>query len=350
MSTNIIWEDKGIIVGIIKYLTKNNKKSVILPNSRFKFLAKTLFYDTKFKKKGDGFHINIKNSGRDDLVINNLNNLDYITNNTDKVTLLPWYDKDNPLIMFNSSKKQKHSGSKENNKKKMINFVDKFNKNIRGKYHGRNFIGNHCTLNIWDSYYEHKILKKYTDKYDYYNIIAVYNFITKVLTSPCGYKKIIIVRHEIPVVLPTYVEKPVYVPVVIPKKIHRKDKKCEKCDRCDYDAYKQRLLKHTIISTTPGPGGTGPGGPGPGPGGTGPGGTGPGGTGPGGTGPGGTGPGGTGPGGTGPGGTGPGGTGPAGPGGTGPTGLTISSYDDLIKDVTRKIKTTSKLLELSQSI
>jgi hypothetical protein len=55
MNTNIIWENKGIIIGIIKYFIKYNddlkNKKIILSNNKFKYIMETLFYDIIFKKK-----------------------------------------------------------------------------------------------------------------------------------------------------------------------------------------------------------------------------------------------------------------------------------------------------------
>jgi hypothetical protein len=203
------------------------------------------------KKKGDGFNINIKNSERTDLVINNLNNMDTI--DTKKITLLPWHDKDNPIIMFNANDRingDKNSKKYENNKKKMVEFVKYFNKNSRWKNNETNFVSEHCNLNIWDSHYEYKILKKYAKKYSYYDAMSVYNFITKALTSPCCQTKTKIIRSvvNIPVIIPTVREKPVYIPVNIPKKIHPKEKKCEKC--ADTDVQKSTQLP-TLPPTSP---------------------------------------------------------------------------------------------------
>ena len=81
---NIIWEDKGILLGIMKYILKHNKnlidKNIIIENKKFRTILKSLFNHYSFKKKikKNGFEINIRNNKDNGLIINNINNLDTI--------------------------------------------------------------------------------------------------------------------------------------------------------------------------------------------------------------------------------------------------------------------------------
>src|SRR5579871_3594269 len=106
---NFVWETKGILLGIIYYILKKynyfKENIIIINDTKIRHILKFLFIDLDFSKKGEGFHINIKNNERSDLVINNLNNLSDL--HTKHIYLLPWYSKDNPIIMY------KHKDEKE---------------------------------------------------------------------------------------------------------------------------------------------------------------------------------------------------------------------------------------------
>ena len=170
--------------------------------------SKKLFYDFKIKKKGNGFNINIKNTKRTDLIINNLNNLDEI--NGKLVRILPWHDKDNPIIMFEYNLEKKYDILKL--KKKLI----KFDNNKRWLIYDDkiNFIEKKMRLRNWDTYMEYKILKKYVNKYKKFNIFEIYTYICyKLKNYGCDENKII--RIPIPIKVPVEIPVPIKVPVEI---------------------------------------------------------------------------------------------------------------------------------------
>lgn len=208
MLKNIIWEKKSIMLGIIFYLTKyhNNLKQdkIIIDNEMFRRIAKILFPDLRIKKKGDGFNINIRNNVKNGLIINNINNLDKIENK--KIRLLPWYDKDNPIIMFVHDKTE----SNIDKKKKDLKEFSKYRRFVR------RYLPNHVSLycgDIWDSYTEYRILKRYSKKYSV-AIEPVFYFISKILREHICDKKelryvgipireqiIVPVKHNVPIIV-----------------------------------------------------------------------------------------------------------------------------------------------------
>jgi hypothetical protein len=176
------WEDKSILLGIILFCTKNTKllknKKIILEYNRFIRILKVMFRNLTFGKKDNVdncFYINIKNNNNKDLVINNLNNIK--EPRTDQMKLLPWYDYNNPIIMYyydsnldvDELDEFKIYVQKFTHKKRFKNYTP--NNDIVCKYNCNN------NINIWDCYYEHKILKKYCKKYGN-NIKNIYNFIS----------------------------------------------------------------------------------------------------------------------------------------------------------------------------
>ena len=211
---NLVWENKGIILGIIRYIVKHIDelvdKIIIIDNDIVRSVLKKLFDDLTFKKKSKKvnlFVINIKNNNVGGLIINNINNLKNING---KIMLLPWYDKDNAIVMF------KYNENKEYDIQKIKNKINKFTENKRlnwysgDNYYNINFIEQKCNFRIWDTYMEYSILKKYVKYYDEYDIMYVYDYITNMLTeNRCQSKSVIGVG--VPIEVPTYV--PTYIPI-----------------------------------------------------------------------------------------------------------------------------------------
>jgi hypothetical protein len=190
-----IWEDKGIIIGLFAYLTNNHdnlqNKTIIINNNIYGSIIKMFFTKLKFKKKPkkkyiNKFFINIKSNAlpHQDLYINNLNN--FIEINNDKTRLLPWYDRDNPIVMFHYKKDGKHINM--DNLKEDIIYFDNF---IRyEKYNVPGMTKNKCIIDCWDTYYEVKILGKFVKLYVGYNVKSVNGTINKILLSPsCDIEK-----------------------------------------------------------------------------------------------------------------------------------------------------------------
>lgn len=220
---NIIWENKGIILGIISYLIeyreqfKNN--IIIIQNTKFNTIISNLFPDIKIMDSGSGFKINIKNQKNHGLIINNLQNLSTI--NAKKVRVLPWFDKDNPIVMYVHTKKKIYD------KNLFEDDLNIFNKDIR--FNPRQpieplyaeFIGQHCGLNIWDTYTEYDILLSYVQYYPN-NIFEINQYIDNELGGlRCEKPVFISVPIKVPVKIPVNV--PIKVPVEVPVKIPIKE-------------------------------------------------------------------------------------------------------------------------------
>ncbi len=216
--SNIIWEDKGIILGIISHLLKhyNSLSTITLQDTRFKYIAQTLFPLLKFTTKPAKTIFNIKNNTQSHIIINNINNIHEL--HTSKVTLLPWYNNQNPIIMY------KHN-DKSIDKSKLLADIKTFNKEEReGPYDVPYALARYCHINTWDALFEYQVLDRYSKQFKY-RVVDVYNFITGVLLEPsCLYEKVM------PVYLPYKV--PVRQDVLVPvekvvEKVVVKEKECD---------------------------------------------------------------------------------------------------------------------------
>lgn len=164
---NIIWENKGIILGIISYLIENHKQlkdnKIIIKNTKFNNVISNLFPNMKIMDNGSGFKINIKNQKNSGLIINNLQNLSII--NAEKITILPWFDKDNPIIMYLYTKKEIYDKNFLKTEINIFNEKERFIPRQQIDFQYTEFIQQHCGLNIWDTYTEYDILLSYIQYY-----------------------------------------------------------------------------------------------------------------------------------------------------------------------------------------
>ncbi len=205
----IIWENKGIVLGIILFILNNYNKVknrlIIIRNERYKFILERLFpkiefaYSNKYNildKKP--FDISVRDSNKNGLIITNINSLDQINGIP---MLLPWYDKYNPIIMF------LYNEDKVRNKDKIVKKINKFTVNDRRKPYGPvNFIEVLCKIKIWDTDFEHYVLERLWRKF-HYSKVSMYEFISDVLKEgPCRQVASVV---KYPVVYEKIVEKPV---------------------------------------------------------------------------------------------------------------------------------------------
>ncbi len=170
MSTGFIWEDKSIIIGIFVYLIKYHdilkkyRRRVVIDNFPYRNIIQFFFFDLKIRKQNKPHYkkpliINIKNV-RDEgsIYINNINNFRDL--NSKKIRILPWYDLDNPVVIF---EKMENYERDVDIVKKDITYFTKYIRRlptgIRGSTKGN------CIVDIWDAYYEIKILDLFVKKY-----------------------------------------------------------------------------------------------------------------------------------------------------------------------------------------
>ena len=104
-------EDRGIVFGLIKYITKNynffikHNQKIIIDHKIIRKIMVKFFPALYFPKKGEGLIVNIKNNKTDGLVLNYLKNCETIYTKEEKVKILPWSFKFNPLIMYLANNK-----------------------------------------------------------------------------------------------------------------------------------------------------------------------------------------------------------------------------------------------------
>ena len=196
----LTWEEKSIILGVIMYLSKHHEKminkTIIIQDKFYRTIIKKIFDDLMIKKKSnsvDIFQINIKNNVQNGLIINNLNNLNKINNK--KVILLPWYNIDNPIVMY------KWKPNEIGDIKKFKDDVKKFTKYERQRSYGINSImRTKHNVDMWDTYYEYKIIQKLLIPCPYYNVSEINNMINNYLLLP---------NNNQPIYIPKYY--PIYI-------------------------------------------------------------------------------------------------------------------------------------------
>lgn len=175
---NIVWIERGILFAIFAYILKNYDKlidkKIIIDSKNYRKFFSIIFPKLKFKKYKhelsdniDNFYFNIRRIIKKQDVI-----IDYISNykkyiNTKKIKLIPWYDLNDPLILY------KYNENKKLKIKKYIIFFKKFSSCRRADYNGT----------IWDSYIENKIMLSYIKKYPNIKFNFLLNFINTFIKS-----------------------------------------------------------------------------------------------------------------------------------------------------------------------
>jgi hypothetical protein len=164
---NIVWVDRGIILTIIyyiiKYYDKLLKKTIIIDNEGYRNFLGTIFPLMKIKKFTKhydyNFYFNVRKINRyQDIIIDYISNYNK-TINTTKIKLVPWFDMNDPLIVY------KYSNKYSVTIKKYLFFIDDFVKCRRGNYNG----------NMWDAYIEKNIILKYRNINRKVNLIQLLN-------------------------------------------------------------------------------------------------------------------------------------------------------------------------------
>jgi hypothetical protein len=232
---NVKWEDRGILLGIMYHILKKYKKlkyeEIYIREDKYRAFCTFIFKELDFTKEKDGeqYIISIKSIEDGDLNINNLNNLRNIT--TKKYHLLPWYDKDNPIIMFTNGKQNKSINS-------IREEIDDITC-IRGKPSKiRNQITDVC-YNIWDTRIEYYILGKYYKKFGI-SVDYLYNLLTNYLMSDMCMRDRMI---PYPVSFYQRVEVPTYIPIPIEK---TNNQHIEPVDKQNIEPVNKQNIEKTI--------------------------------------------------------------------------------------------------------
>ena len=170
---NIVWIERGIILMIIYFIIQNYKelknKNIIIENKKVRDFIKSIFYKltipNKTSSSSKNFYFNIRKIVKQqDFIIDYINNYDKDIP-TDRLWLVPYYDRNDPLIIYKYSKTKKISTKEYKNK------ISLFSNCQRGNYMNTN--------TYWDILYESTIINKSK------NIISsdIYNLLNTYLTS-----------------------------------------------------------------------------------------------------------------------------------------------------------------------
>ena len=190
---NVVWIERGILITIIYYILKKYKilldKILIIDNKRYCKFLKIIFPELKFKtfKKhsSNNFYFNIRKIIKNQDII-----IDYLANytdiiNTDKISLLPWYDMNDPIIIY------EYKSDNKIKVKKYKLFINNFSQCQRGNYNN----------NIWDTFIELLILQKYAkfnrniNYYYFFNMIN--NFLKSTYTDTVQKPKIYYINNPV---------------------------------------------------------------------------------------------------------------------------------------------------------
>lgn len=148
---NMVWVDRGIILTIIKFITKFYgeimNKNIYIENDMYRNIISKIFRNMSFTNKvgKNTFYFNIRKIiKKQDIVIDHIkNNIGFI--NGSSFMLVPYYDNNDPLIAYKYSKKDKKDVNL------ILKSTNSFSRCGRGNYNNT----------IWDFYIEYYIINKY---------------------------------------------------------------------------------------------------------------------------------------------------------------------------------------------
>lgn len=180
---NLVHEERGIALAIINFLLNNLDKydKINIENKTYFKIIRMLFpmfrvtrdYDNEDKS----LNIYVRSRKRSNLglVINNLDNIKSIHCKKKYFYLLPWFNVDNPILMFKFDKDES-----KRSREKIQKYVKKFNK-IRLReisYETVPISSYKCGILFWDIFVEYQILNKYCRIMDA-DINQIYDLLTE---------------------------------------------------------------------------------------------------------------------------------------------------------------------------
>jgi len=233
---NIVWIERGILFAIFAYILKNYDKLIdkiiIIDNKNYRTFFSIIFPKLKFNKYKDenshNFYFNIRRIIKKQDVI-----IDYISNykkyiNTKKIKLIPWYDLNDPLIIY------KYNENKKLKIKKYTIFFKIFSSCRRANYNGT----------IWDSYIENKIMLSYIKKNPNIKFNFLLNFInTFIRSNYTNTTNNIIQIKEYPKIYYQQIEKPAQQ-IVVEKQIVEKQ-----VDEKHIEQHVEKIVEKSVEKT-----------------------------------------------------------------------------------------------------
>ena len=202
-SHNLVYEERGIILGIMNFILDNMNKynQINIENKLYFKLIRQLFpmfrVTRNYDKEKTSLNIyarsrKIKDNG---LIINNLDNIKRIKSKKKHFYLLPWFNVNNPIVMFKYDKSKP-----KKNIDKLKRYIEKFNI-IRLKEYSHERIpimSYRFNILFWDIFVEYRILNRYC-RLTNNNINSIYDFLTKYLGG---------LNVNVPTYVPRYIERP----------------------------------------------------------------------------------------------------------------------------------------------
>lgn len=200
---NLVYEERGIILGIMNFILDNMNKynQINIENKHYFKIIRQLFpmfrVTRDYDKEKTSLNIYVRSRKIRDhgLIINNLDNIKKIRSKKKHFYLLPWFNINNPIIMFKYDKSKP-----KKNIDKLKGYVEKFNI-IRLKeysYERIPIMSYKFNILFWDIFVEYRILNRYC-RLTNSNINTIYDFLTKFLGG---------FNVNVPTYVPRYIERP----------------------------------------------------------------------------------------------------------------------------------------------
>jgi hypothetical protein len=193
---------------ILKKYKKLKNRILIINNKTYRTIIKQIFPELTFDRyredDEDNFYFNIRSVIKEqDVFIDIIKNYDKYVH-TKKIYLLPWYDMNDPLIVYSYNSKYKIRIQK------FINYIDMFTRMRRCNYNG----------SLWDTTIEYNIFKKYNMVKPSDNIRTVYNMFNQYVMKNYHYNLPVVkymTQYSVNNISTPYVTAPSTVPPSLPK-------------------------------------------------------------------------------------------------------------------------------------
>lgn len=211
---NMVWVDRGIILTIIKCITKFYgeimNKNIYIENDMYRNIISKIFKNMSFTNKvgKNTFYFNIRKIiKKQDIVIDHIkSNVGFI--NGSSFMLVPYYDNNDPLIAYKYNKKN----IKDVNL--ILSSINSFSRCERGNYNDT----------IWDYYIEYYIINKYCNFFNN----SKYNNVVQFINNYLNHTYFHVMKYK-------------YIPIYFNMGNNSTKKKSLKCKKQECPKYKKQV-------------------------------------------------------------------------------------------------------------
>jgi hypothetical protein len=202
----MIFENRGVILGIMSFIlskiNKIKKKGLVISDTKCRYIIGILFPDIPIHlfSLNHEYQFHLFEEATDGMIIHHLHQIPII--HAKKVMILPWYDINNPIIMY------RYHSKKIYKKEKLLSNLEEFNKHQRFHFYPANrnpmFI---CGLRTWDSFMESQIIYTYLSWYPN-NPKNILKFLSEQVGGFYCYQDYVYYSQFIPLIIPRIIYYP----------------------------------------------------------------------------------------------------------------------------------------------